>query len=277
MDNEINTYKPMEESIEYDIDIMESQDEEVCLSGVPSGYADIDMLTWGWQKGDLIVLASEPSVGKSVLALNMTRNAAVDFGFPVGYFCLEMTELQLSERLIALDSGLKVDKTCGREPMSILEQSAYDESVRLLTKSPLYMDVTPAVTIDEIVGKARDMVKQHCVRLIVVDYLQLIQASVVRPSREQEIADITRMLRAAAMELDIPIIALSQVSDTDWKTGKPIFENASIEQDADMLLFLHKTPQHPINSMKLSLLKNRNGRTGSAELIFNRQNLRFHL
>ncbi len=253
----------MEEIIDYEI------------IGVPSRYADIDRLTWGWQKGNFIVLASEQSVGKSALALNMARNAAIDFGFPVGYFCLEMTELQLSERLIALDSGLTLDKTCGKEPMSSHEQSVYDEGVRLLTKSPLYMDVTPAVTIDEIVGKARDMVKQHCVRLIVVDYLQLIQASVVRPSREQEIADITRALKAAAMELDIPIIALSQVNNIDEKTGLPIFENACIEQDSDMLLFLHRTPQYPINRVRLSLSKNRNGDIGSVELIFNRKNLRF--
>ncbi len=267
----------MREEIEHDIDRMESHDEEVCLSGVPSGYADIDRLTWGWQKGNLIVLASEPSGGKSALALNIARNAAVDFGFPVGYFCLEMTEQQLSDRLIALDSGLTVDKTCGRQPMSRQEQTVYDESVRILTKSPLYLEVSPAITIDEIIEKAGEMVRYQCVRMIIVDYLQLIQTSVVRPSREQEVEDITRMLKSAAMELDVPVIVLSQVSGTDGKTGKPIFENACIEQDADMQLFLNKTPQHPINRMKLSLLKNRNGRTGSAELIFNRQNLRFHL
>ncbi len=265
----------MGEVIEHDIDIMDLQDEEVYLSGVPSGYADIDRLTWGWQKGNFIVLASEQSVGKSALALNMARNAAVDFGFPVGYFCLEMTELQLSERLIALDSGLAVDKTCGKELISSQEQSVYDESVRLLTKSPLYMDVTPAITINEIVGKAREMVKDHCVRLIVIDYLQLIHASVVRPSREQEIMDITRVLKSAAMELDIPIIVLSQVNNIEEETGRPIFENACIEQDADMLLFLHRTPQYPINRMKLSLSKNRNGDIGSVDLIFNRKNLRF--
>ncbi len=207
----------------------------------------------------------------------MARNAAVDFGFPVGYFCLEMTEQQLSDRLIALDSGLTVDKTCGREPMSRQEQTVYDESVRILTKSPLYLEVSPAITIDEIIEKAGEMVRYQCVRMIIVDYLQLIQASVVRPSREQEIADITRALKAAAMELDIPIIVLSQVNNIEEETGQPIFENASIEQDADMLLLLHKTPLYPINRIKLSLLKNRNGRTGSAELIFNRQNLRFHL
>ncbi len=277
MNNETNTYEPMGEVIEHDIDIMESHDEEVCISGVPSGYADIDMLTYGWQKGNFIVLASEQSVGKSALALNMARNAAVDFGFPVGYFCLEMTEQQLSDRLIALDSGLTVDKTCGREPMSRQEQTVYDESVRILTKSPLYLEVSPAITIDEIIEKAGEMVRYQCVRMIIVDYLQLIQASVVRPSREQEIADITRALKAAAMELDIPIIVLSQVNNIEEETGQPIFENASIEQDADMLLLLHKTPLYPINRIKLSLLKNRNGRTGSAELIFNRQNLRFHL
>ena len=179
-------------------------------SGVPSGFPSIDRVTQGWQKSDLIILAARPSVGKTAFSLNIARNAAVDHNMPVAFFSLEMSADQLGKRLITTESGLTGDKIKGGTKLEDYEWVQLEDTLRRLSKAPLYIDDTPGIPIMEFRTKAKRLVKQKGVRLIVVDYLQLMQGpSELRGMREQEVAAISRTLKATAKELNIPIIALS--------------------------------------------------------------------
>ncbi|MBP5483677.1 MAG: replicative DNA helicase, partial [Bacteroidales bacterium] len=217
------------------------------LSGVPSGYPTIDRITQGWQNSDLIILAARPSVGKTAFALNIARNAAVEENMPVAVFSLEMSADQLAKRLITTESGLSGEKIKGGVKLEPYEWVQLEDTLRRLVKAPLYIDDTPGIPVVEFRTKAKRLVKQKGVRLIVVDYLQLMQGPVeLRGLREQEVAAISRTLKATAKELEIPIIALSQLSRNAVQrtggTGKPqlsdLRDSGSIEQDADMVLFI---------------------------------------
>ena len=261
------------------------------LSGVPSGFPTLDRITNGWQDSDLIILAARPSVGKTAFSLNLARNAAVEHHIPVAFFSLEMSSLQLAMRLMTSESGLPADKIKGGQKLEDGEWGILEESIKNLAKAPLYIDDTPGLPLMEFRTKAKALVKNKKVRLIIVDYLQLMQGPVEsKGAREQEVATISRTLKATAKELNVPIIALSQLSRNAVQrqagNGKPqlsdLRESGSIEQDADMVLFIHRPDfvglsDDPESKGKTQLViaKHRNGEVCDIEMIFKAERVRF--
>ncbi len=261
------------------------------LSGVPSGYQSLDRVTRGWQKSDLIILAARPSVGKTAFALNLARNAAVDYHQPVAVFSLEMSALQLVMRLMTTESGLPADKLKGGTKLEPWEWQQLETKLAALSKAPLYIDDTPGIPLMEFRTKIKRLVKSKGVRLVIVDYLQLIQGPTeLRGMREQEVAAISRTLKATAKELNVPIIALSQLSRDAVKrqgsNGKPqlsdLRESGSIEQDADMVIFIHRpdylglaeTPGGK-ETTQIIIAKHRNGEVCDIDMLFKADQVRF--
>ena len=271
-------------------DIQEMQ-KSTGLNGVPSGFVSIDRITMGWQKSDLIILAARPSVGKTAFSLNLARNAAVDHHMAVAFFSLEMSAIQLVKRLITSESGLSADKIKGGTRLEAYEWEQLEYKLRALSKAPLYIDDTPGLPLMEFRTKAKNLVKNKGVRLIVVDYLQLMQGPPeLKGMREQEVAAISRTLKATAKELDVPIIALSQLSrqavQRQGGGGKPqlsdLRESGSIEQDADMVLFIHRPDfvglsENPEDKEKTQIIiaKHRNGETCEIDMLFKSEQIRF--
>ncbi|MBQ6821747.1 MAG: replicative DNA helicase [Bacteroidales bacterium] len=271
-------------------DIQEQQSSEG-LSGVPSGFVSIDRITNGWQRSDLIILAARPSVGKTAFALNLARNAAVDHHMPVAVFSLEMSSKQLVKRLMTSESGLSADKIKGSVKHEPHEWEQLEFKLRNLSKAPFYIDDTPGMQIMEFRTKAKNLVKNKGVRLIVVDYLQLMQGPPeLKAMREQEVAAISRTLKATAKELNIPIIALSQLSrqavTRAGSSGKPLLsdlrESGSIEQDADMVIFIHRPDYVGLSEnledrekTQIIIAKHRNGETRDIDMIFKSEQIRF--
>lgn len=271
---------------------IEKQQTSTGLSGVPSGYVSIDRITNGWQKSDLIIIAARPSVGKTAFALNVARNAAVDRHMPVAFFSLEMNCAQLAKRLLISETGLSGDKIKGAIKLEDYEWEQLEYRIKDLAAAPLYIDDTPSLPIMEFRTKAKNLVKNKGVSLIVVDYLQLMQAPEHSKGglREQEVAYISRTLKATAKELNIPIIALSQLSRSSVQRqgsgGKPMLsdlrESGSIEQDADMVIFIHRPDyiglsDKPDEKEKTQIIiaKHRNGETGEIDMIFKSEQVRF--
>ena len=271
-------------------DIQERQ-SSTGLSGVPSGFPSLDRITQGWQRSDLIILAARPSVGKTAFSLNIARNAAVDHHRPVAFFSLEMSSSQLAKRLVVSETGLGADKIKGAIKLEDYEWDQLEYKIRDLSKAPLYIDDTPGLPLMEFRTKAKNLVKNKGVQLIIVDYLQLMQGPAeLRGMREQEVAAISRTLKATAKELNIPIIALSQLSrqavQRTGGTGKPqlsdLRESGSIEQDADMVLFIHRPDyvgmsENPEDKEKTTIIiaKHRNGETGDIDMIFKSERVKF--
>ena len=261
------------------------------LSGVPSGFPSLDRVTRGWQKSDLIILAARPSVGKTAFALNLARNAAVDNNMPVAVFSLEMSALQLVMRLMTTESGLPADKLKGGAKLDPWDWQQLETRLAALSKAPLYIDDTPSIPLMEFRTKVKRLVKSKDVRLVIVDYLQLMQGPVeLRGLREQEVAAISRTLKATAKELNVPIIALSQLSRNAVQrtggTGKPqlsdLRESGSIEQDADMVIFIHRpdyvglgeTPDGK-ETTQIIIAKHRNGEVCDIDMLFKSDQVRF--
>ena len=270
---------------------IEKRQDKPGLSGVPSGYPSIDTVTQGWQPSDLIILAARPSVGKTAFSLNVARNAAVDHQMPVAFFSLEMSAIQLVKRLMTSESGLSSDKIKGGSRLEDYEWVQLQQTLRNLSKAPLYIDDTPGIPLMEFRTKVKRLVKQKGVRLVVVDYLQLIQGPAeLRGNREQEVAAISRTLKATAKELNVPIIALSQLSRNSVQrsgaTGKPqlsdLRESGSIEQDADIVIFIHRPDfvglsDHNEDKEKTFIIiaKHRNGETKDIPMLFKGEKVRF--
>ncbi len=260
-------------------------------TGVRSGFASLDRITQGWQKSDLIILAARPSVGKTAFAMNIARNAAVQFHKPVAFFSLEMSAIQLAKRLMTSESGLSADKIKGGVKLENYEWEQLEYKLRNLSKAPLYIDDTPGIPVMEFRTKAKTLVKSKQVALIVVDYLQLMQGpSELRGMREQEVAAISRTLKATAKELEVPIIALSQLSrqavQRTGGNGKPqlsdLRESGSIEQDADMVLFIHRPDYIGLSEnpeerelTQIIIAKHRNGEIGEIPMRFKSEQIRF--
>ncbi|MBQ4306877.1 MAG: replicative DNA helicase [Bacteroidales bacterium] len=271
-------------------DIQEMQNTEG-LSGVPSGFETIDRITMGWQRSDLIILAARPSIGKTAFALNLARNAAVQHNMPVGFFSLEMSAIQLAKRLMTSESGLSADKIKGGSKLEPFEWEQLEYKLRDLSKAPLYIDDTASIPVMEFRTKAKTLVKQKGVRIIFVDYLQLMQGPAeLRGMREQEVAAISRTLKATAKELNVPIIALSQLSrqavQRSGGGGKPqlsdLRESGSIEQDADMVIFIHRPDalglsENPEDKelTQIIIAKHRNGQTAEINMRFKSEQVRF--
>jgi len=246
------------------------------VTGVPSGYSLLDDKTGGWQRTDLIVLAARPSMGKTALALSMARNAAIDSGVPVGFFSLEMSSEQLALRLLCAEARVNMQLVrTGR--IRDEDFSKLAKYVGKLERSSIIIDDSPGIPILELRAKARRMVYEHNVQLIFVDYLQLMSAPMIRESREREIASISRSLKGLAKDLNIPIIALSQLNRSVEQRagGKPMLadlrESGAIEQDADVVIFIHRskdadTPPEQRGRASIIIAKQRNGEVGELEL-----------
>ncbi len=225
------------------------------MSGIATGFAKLDELTSGWQPSDLVIIAARPGMGKTAFVLSMARNVAIDFQQPVALFSLEMSSVQLITRLISSETGLTSEKLrTGKLEKHEWEQ--LNTKVKDLEKAPLFIDDTPSLSIFDLRAKARRLASQHGIKLIIVDYLQLMTAgnSGKGGNREQEISTISRNLKALAKELEIPVIALSQLSRAvETRTGskRPLLsdlrESGAIEQDADIVSFIYRPEYYKID------------------------------
>ncbi|UWX55955.1 replicative DNA helicase [Maribacter litopenaei] len=224
------------------------------LSGIPSGFDKLDKLTSGWQPSDLIIVAARPGMGKTALTLSMAGNMAVNSNTPVAFFSLEMSSVQLITRLISSETGLSSEKLRTGK----LEKHEWEQlnvKVKTLEKAPLFIDDTPSLSIFDLRAKARRLASQHGIKMIMIDYLQLMTAggSQKGGNREQEISTISRNLKALAKELNVPVIALSQLSravETRGGSKRPILsdlrESGAIEQDADIVSFIYRPEYYKI-------------------------------
>jgi len=225
------------------------------LSGIPSGFEKLDQLTSGWQPSDLIIVAARPGMGKTALTLSMARNIAVGQNIPVAFFSCEMSSVQLITRLISSETGLSSEKLRTGN-LETHEWEQLNVKVKGLEKAPLFIDDTPSLSIFDLRAKARRLASQHGIKLIVIDYLQLMTAggSQKGGNREQEISTISRNLKALAKELNIPVIALSQLSravETRGGSKRPLLsdlrESGAIEQDADIVSFIYRPEYYKID------------------------------
>ncbi|WP_184891120.1 replicative DNA helicase [Candidatus Cardinium hertigii] len=256
------------------------------LTGIPSGFIVLDRITSGWQKFDLIIIAARPGMGKTAFVLSALRNAAIDYKTPVAIFSLEMGALQLVNRLISAEAELasekiKQGKLMDHEWEQLLHKTAE------LSNAPIYVDDTPALSIFELRTKCRRLKAKHNIQLVVIDYLQLMSGDPTKggSNREQEIASISRALKSIAKELDIAVIALSQLSravETRGGSKRPqlsdLRESGSIEQDADLVLFLYRPEYYGLTEdesgnstqglVEVIVAKHRNGALDNVHLQF---------
>jgi replicative DNA helicase len=271
--------------------IEKARNQKDGLSGVPSGFTAIDRITSGWQKTDLVIIAGRPSMGKTAFVLTMARNMAVEHNRSVAVFSLEMSSIQLVNRLIAAETELGSEKLkTGR--LENYEWEHLNRKISALEKAPIFIDDTPALSIFELKAKCRRLKMQHDIQIVIVDYLQLMTSgSEGRGSREQEVSNISRSLKAIAKELDIPILALSQLNrSVESREGKrpqlsDLRESGAIEQDADIVTFIHRPEYYGIteddsgNSLlgvaEIIIAKHRNGATGDVHLSFKKELAKF--
>ena len=264
------------------------------LTGVSSGYTKLDDMTSGWQKSDLVILAGRPAMGKTSFALSIAKNVAVDNRVPTAFFSLEMSNIQLVNRLISNTCEIDSKKVMTGQ-LDDAEWRRLDTNIRKLEGAPLYLDDTPGLSIFELRTKARRLVREKKVEIIMIDYLQLMNANGMRfGNRQEEVSTISRSLKSLAKELDIPIIALSQlnrsVEQRDNEGGKrpqlsDLRESGAIEQDADMVLFVHRPEYYHIyhdengNDLRgmaqIIIAKHRKGAVGDVLLHFRGQYTRF--
>ncbi|MDE5749930.1 MAG: replicative DNA helicase, partial [Duncaniella sp.] len=267
------------------------------LSGLESGYHELDKLTSGWQRSDLIIIAARPAMGKTAFVLSMAKNMAVNYNIPVAIFSLEMSNLQLVNRLIQNTCEIEGEKIKSGQ-LSQMEWDQLMSRVKNLYNAPLYIDDTASLSIFELRTKARRLVREHNVQFIIIDYLQLMNASGMKfGSREQEVSMISRSLKQLAKELNIPIVALSQLNRSvesrgaDSKDGKrpqlsDLRESGAIEQDADIVCFIHR-PEYYLRSgqdaagndirglAEFIVAKHRSGRVDDVKMRFKNKYARF--
>ncbi len=248
------------------------------VTGVPTGLLDLDEMTSGFQKGELIVLAGRPGMGKTALALTMARNAAIDHQKSVGFFSLEMASHQLAMRMLCAEA--RVDShlvRTGKLPKSQWQNLSV--SVGTLAEAPMYLDDTPSIGILELRAKARRLMAEHDIGMLMIDYLQLMSGPKGVENRQQEISVISRSLKALAKELNIPVVALSQLSRaTEQRSDRrpqlsDLRESGAIEQDADVVMFVYRPyvysrDEDDRGKVELLLSKQRNGPTGNINLTF---------
>jgi len=265
------------------------KDKKDGLTGVASGFTDLDRMTSGWQKSDLVIIAARPAMGKTAFVLSCARNAAVDFNKPVVVFSLEMSSVQLVNRLISGETHIEQEKI-RKGNLEEWEWQQIHSKIGRLEQAPLIIDDTPALNIFEFRAKCRRLKSQHDIQLIIIDYLQLMQGKGGEGkgsgNREQEIGSISRALKSVAKELNVPVIALSQLSraveNRPGGSKRPMLsdlrESGSIEQDADMVLFLYRPEYYglevdednnPTQGIgEIIIAKHRNGETGRVRLKF---------
>lgn len=262
------------------------------LSGVPSGFTKLDRITSGWQPSDLIVIAARPSMGKTALVLTMARNMAVEHNKGVAFFSLEMSSIQLVNRMIVSETGLPAEKIRNGN-LKKYEWEQLEIQLKNLVDAPIYIDDTPAISVFELRSKARRLKIQYDIQLLIVDYLQLMTGPPdAQGNREQEVSAISRSLKAISKELDIPIIALSQLNrSVEMRSGdkrpqlSDLRESGAIEQDADLVIFIHRPERYGLvqdaegNSTKglaeIIIAKHRNGPIGDVTLKFKTDQAKF--
>jgi len=252
------------------------------VTGVATGFTKLDEMTAGFQPGDLIIIAARPSMGKTALCLNIARNASIDGKIGVGIFSLEMASHQLAQRMLC--SEARVDShlmRTGRLPGDAWSNLSI--AVGSLAQAPIFIDETPAISVTEVRSRARRLISEHDnLGMLIIDYLQLMRGPREAESRQQEISAISRNLKALAKELNIPIVALSQLSRAVESRGdgqkrpqlSDLRESGAIEQDADVVLFIYRpsrygqVEEHEKNRAEIIIGKQRNGPTGTVELVF---------
>jgi len=259
------------------------------VTGAPSGFSQLDNLTGGFQNSDLVIVAGRPSMGKTAFVLSAARNAAIDHGIPVAFFSLEMSAQQLVLRLICAEARVNAHSVrTGRLPDDQWRQLS--TRIGKLHAAKIFIDDTPALGILELRAKARRLKVEHNIGMVIVDYLQLMQGPKSAQSREQEISMISRSLKALAKELNLPVLALSQLNRAvEARSDKrPVLadlrESGAIEQDADVVLFVHRQEMYGIKTegdksvegvADLIIGKQRNGPTGDVQLSFIKEFARF--
>ncbi|MDD6471675.1 MAG: replicative DNA helicase [Bacteroidales bacterium] len=268
------------------------------MSGLETGFTKLDKITSGWQNSDLIIIAARPAMGKTAFVLSMAKNITVQYGNPVALFSLEMSNVQLVNRLIANVCEIPSDKIKSGQ-LADYEWQQLDSKLRLLMNAPLYVDDTPSLSVFELRTKARRLVREHGVKLIIIDYLQLMNANGMSfGSRQEEVSTISKSLKGLAKELNIPIIALSQlnrgVENRGGENGgdeakrpqlSDLRESGAIEQDADIVCMIHRPEYYRIYTTadgqdtrgmaEIIIAKHRNGATDTVRLRFIGQYTRF--
>ena len=268
------------------------------MSGIASGFHALDRMTSGWQNSDLVILAARPAMGKTAFALSMAKNIAVDQNIPVALFSLEMSNVQLINRVIVNTCEIKGEKIKSGQ-LEDYEWAQLDNKIKDLIGKPMFVDDTPSLSVFELRTKARRLVKEHGVKLIMIDYLQLMNASGMSfGSRQEEVSTISRSLKGLAKELNIPILALSQLNrgvenrpggentlDSKRPQLSELRESGAIEQDADMVIFIHRPEYYHLykdengNDLRgkavIIIAKHRNGAVGDVLLTFKGQYARF--
>lgn len=277
----LKNYKRIKELIiALAMEINSRTDEMPEITGVPCGFYSIDRITLGWQGGTLIVIAARPSMGKTTFVINAMRNASVDFEIPTGIFSLEMGEKELTIKLVAAESGLPAKKIASKK-FTAEEWIIFNQTTAKIAEAPIHIDDTISLSIEEFRLRARQLFEKEGVRLIIIDYLQLMKGDPkVKGNREQEIASITRGLKGVSKELGIPIIALAQLSrEVEKRTAtfcipmlSDLRESGSIEQDADIVAFLWRPAYYKFTEdasgqfveglTKVIIAKHRNGELG---------------
>ncbi len=265
------------------------------ITGIPSGFDKLDKITAGWQPSDLIIIAARPAMGKTAFVLSMAKNMGV-MGYPVAVFSLEMSNIQLVNRLIMNTCSIEGSKLRSGY-LTRDDWAALDQNIPVLQHAPIYIDDTPGLSIFELRSKARRLVREKGVRCIIIDYLQLMSAGMKMQSREIEVAAISRSLKGLAKELDIPIIALSQLNRSlEGRAGiegkvpqlSDLRESGAIEQDADMVCFIHRFDYfyrqgehsdgydpNEVDKGHIIIAKHRNGSTGDIKLRFEKVYAKF--
>ncbi|HOB83050.1 MAG TPA: replicative DNA helicase [Bacteroidales bacterium] len=272
-------------------EIEEAGKREDALVGIPSGFTKLDRLTSGWQKAELIIIAARPSMGKTAFALSMARNMAIDHDKKVAIFSCEMSSIQLVNRLIVAETDIAGDKIRNGR-LSEEEWKQLDTRIKKLVQAPIFIDDTPAISIFELRAKCRRLMAQHKLDIVIVDYLQLMSGPDNAGSREQEVSNISRSLKSIAKELNVPIIALSQLNrsvEMRGGTKRPLLsdlrESGAIEQDADMVVFIHRQEKFGMLTFddgsstkgiaEIILAKNRNGPVDDVRLRFREEKAQF--
>ncbi len=249
--------------------------------GLPSGLDDLDRMTTGFQKSDLMILAARPSVGKTSLALNIARNVSLKNDVPSVVFSLEMSKEQVAQRLLCSEAYIGSQKLRNGY-LDDDEWRRLSSALGSLGEAKIFIDDTPSISVMELRTKCRRLQAEHGLGLVIVDYMQLMRPARRQENRQQEISEISRSLKGLARELDVPIIALSQLSRAVEQRQKQIpqlsdlRESGAIEQDADIVMFLYADPElEQQNTIQLIIAKQRNGPTGSVKLFFSREYCRF--
>lgn len=261
-------------------------------STIQSGFPELDKITCGWKNGELIVIGGRPAMGKTAFGISLVKNIAIHNRVPVAFFSLEMATTQYMNRFLQNISGVETTQS---GTYNEKEQALLDNALRTIKSAPAFLDDTPALSVHELRTKAFRLVREHQIKIIMIDYLQLMNASgMLFSSREEEVSVITRSLKALAKELNIPIIAFSQlnrgVENREGLEGrrpqlKDLRESRSIEEDADMICLIHRPEYYKIyqddkgndlhGMAEIIVAKNRNGKMGDTLLKFSSQLTRF--